>query len=38
MTAVAVGDETELAQADVVVPTTADFSYALFEKTWEAAK
>ncbi len=38
MTAVAVGDATELAQADVVVETTADFSYALFEKAWEDAK
>lgn len=37
MTAVAVGDEEELKQADVVVPTTEDFSYALFEKTWELA-
>ena len=35
MTAVAVGDATELAQADAVVPTTADFSYELFEKTWQ---
>lgn len=38
MTAVAVGDPQELSQADAVVPTTADFSYELFEKTWEKAK
>lgn len=35
MTAVAVGDPTELAKADVIVPTTDDFSYALFEKAFE---
>lgn len=35
MVAVAVGDATELAKADVVVPTTADFNYDLFEKTYE---
>lgn len=38
MTAVAVGDPKELSQADAVVNTTADFSYELFEKTWEKAK
>ena len=38
MTAVAVGDATELAQADVVVETTADFSLCTFEKAWEDAK
>ncbi len=35
MTAVAVGDPEELRQADVVVSSTDDFSYELFEKTWE---
>lgn len=38
MTAVAVGDPKELSQADAVVNTTADFSYELFEKTWEKTK
>ena len=37
MTAVAVGSPEELSQADAVVPTTADFSYDLFETTWEKA-
>lgn len=37
MTAVAVGDAAELGKADTVVPTTADFSYDLFEKTFEKA-
>lgn len=37
MVAVAVGDAHELAKADKVVPTTADFSYDLFEKTYEQA-
>ena len=38
MTAVAVGDPEELGKADAVVPTTDDFSYALFEETWEKAR
>ena len=38
MTAVAVGDPEELGQADAVVPTTDDFSYDLFEKTWEKSR
>ena len=37
MVAVAVGDANELAKADKVVPTTADFSYDLFEETFEKA-
>lgn len=37
MVAVAVGDAQELAKADKVVPTTADFSYDLFEQTFEKA-
>ena len=35
MVAVAVGDPTELAKADMIVRTTDDFSYDLFEDTYE---
>lgn len=38
MTAVAVGDPEELGKADAVVPTPDDFSYALFEETWEKSR